>query len=104
MISGLGFQEILIIAVVVLVVFGPKRLPELMRMAGRVTRDLRRLAWDFRSALDLDSLEQDLDGKPPKSADINGNNATVSSYDEEPGTQAHITASDSDDVPLQSDE
>ena len=61
MISGLGFQEIVVIAVVVLVVFGPKRLPELMRMAGKLTRDLRRLAWEFRSALDLDSLEKDID-------------------------------------------
>lgn len=38
----IGFQELIMIAVVALVVVGPKRLPELAKTAGRVFADLKR--------------------------------------------------------------
>ncbi len=52
MFAGIGFQEILVILIVALLVFGPKRIPELARNLGRLTRELRYLAWEFRSALE----------------------------------------------------
>ena len=58
MITGLGFQEITLILAIVLIVFGPRRLPELMRRAGQLSREFRRIAWEFRSALDIESLEE----------------------------------------------
>jgi TatA/E family protein of Tat protein translocase len=39
---GLGFSEILLILVVALLVFGPKRLPEIAQGLGRALGDLRR--------------------------------------------------------------
>jgi sec-independent protein translocase protein TatA len=59
MISGIGFQEILIVLVVALLIFGPRRLPELARHLGRLTRELRQLAWEFRSALELETFEHE---------------------------------------------
>lgn len=59
MISGIGFQEILIILLVALLIFGPRRLPELARHLGRLMRELRQLAWEFRSALELETLEDE---------------------------------------------
>lgn len=44
--------ELVTIAVVALVVFGPHRLPEIARRAGRVLRDLRDAAADFRSSIE----------------------------------------------------
>lgn len=44
--------EILTIAVVALVVFGPRRLPELSRKAGKVLRELKDTAEDLRRGLE----------------------------------------------------
>jgi sec-independent protein translocase protein TatB len=49
---GVGFFEIIIIAVVALVVIGPKRLPDVMRQAGRLFVHVRRTANDVRSSFD----------------------------------------------------
>lgn len=40
----LSFTKILVLAVVALVVFGPKELPKVAGQAGRMLRDLRRIA------------------------------------------------------------
>ncbi|MDP1808052.1 MAG: twin-arginine translocase TatA/TatE family subunit [Actinomycetota bacterium] len=39
---GLGIPELLIILVVVLVIFGPKKLPELGKAIGSTLRELRK--------------------------------------------------------------
>lgn len=44
--------EILTIAVVALVVFGPKRLPEISRKAGKVLRELKNAAEDLRRGIE----------------------------------------------------
>lgn len=54
-ILGIGPLELILIAVLVLLVFGPERLPTLMRQAGRAVRRLRefyvRFATDLRTEL-----------------------------------------------------
>jgi Tat protein translocase TatB subunit len=54
----IGIGEILVIAVVGLLVFGPDRLPEMARQAGRWVRDLRRMVAKARSEVS-DSLGVD---------------------------------------------
>jgi sec-independent protein translocase protein TatB len=41
---GVGIPELMVIAVVAVVVFGPDRLPEYARQAGRLVRQFRNLA------------------------------------------------------------
>lgn len=41
-IGNLGFSEILLITVIVLVFFGPRRIPEVARSVGRTLRELKR--------------------------------------------------------------
>ncbi len=48
----IGFQEILVIGVIALLVFGPTKLPELGRMFGRALREFRRASDDFRSTVE----------------------------------------------------
>ncbi len=48
----IGFQELLLILLIALVVFGPKRLPELGRALGRALREFRRASDEFRSTIE----------------------------------------------------
>ena len=51
---GIGGWEMLLIAVVALLVFGPKRLPELARTMGKGLSEFRRASSDLRRSFDLD--------------------------------------------------
>ena len=48
---GIGFSELLVILVVALVAFGPDRLPDFARQAGRAVRQVRRLTHQARDDL-----------------------------------------------------
>jgi sec-independent protein translocase protein TatB len=48
---GIGLPELVVIAFVAVVVFGPDRLPEYARQAGRFVRQLRNLAQSAQSQL-----------------------------------------------------
>ena len=48
---GVGLTELVVIIVVALVVFGPERLPEFARQAGRFVRQLRNLAQSAQTQL-----------------------------------------------------
>ena len=48
----IGLQEMLIIGVIALLVFGPSKLPELGRMFGRAMREFRRASEEFRSTVE----------------------------------------------------
>jgi sec-independent protein translocase protein TatB len=48
---GIGLPELLVILVVAVVVFGPDRLPEFGRQAGRMVRQVRRFALNAQSEL-----------------------------------------------------
>jgi Tat protein translocase TatB subunit len=48
----IGFQEMLLIGVLALLVFGPSKLPELGRMVGRAMREFRRASDEFRSTVE----------------------------------------------------
>ncbi|MBO0662772.1 twin-arginine translocase subunit TatB [Jiella sp. CQZ9-1] len=56
-----GWSELLVIAVVLVVVVGPKDLPGMLRTFGRVTRQLRAMAGDFRRQFDDALKEAELD-------------------------------------------
>lgn len=44
----LGWQEIALLAVFALIVFGPKRLPDIARQVGRFVAEVRRVSRDFQ--------------------------------------------------------
>jgi sec-independent protein translocase protein TatB len=48
---GIGLPELMVIAVVAVVVFGPEKLPEYARQAGKLVRQLRNLAQNAQSQL-----------------------------------------------------
>ncbi len=58
---SLGFGEIVVILILALLIFGPKRLPEMGRQIGKSMREFRRAASDLRA-----EIEEDLDDEPPR--------------------------------------
>jgi len=58
-IQGLGWQELLIVLVIVLVLFGAKRLPEIAKSLGKAGKEFREaskdLAGDVKSGLEDDT-------------------------------------------------
>src|ERR1700757_2463134 len=48
----IGLQELVLIFVIALLVFGPKNLPQLGRALGRAMREFRRASDEFRSTLE----------------------------------------------------
>jgi len=57
----IGLQEMLVIGVIALLVFGPSRLPELGRMVGRAMREFRRASDEFRSTVETNLNLNDSD-------------------------------------------
>jgi Tat protein translocase TatB subunit len=56
---GIGFGEMLIIAVVLLLAVGPRQLPALMKSVGKGMRELRRASDDLRRSTGIDELFDD---------------------------------------------
>jgi len=48
----IGFPEMLVILVVALIIFGPRKLPELGRSLGRSINEFKRASNELRSTLD----------------------------------------------------
>ena len=48
-VSGIGFTEILLVAVVVFIVFGAKRLPEIMRSVGKALNEFKKVTSDLQN-------------------------------------------------------
>jgi len=59
---GIGMQELILILVIALIVFGPKRLPELARSMGRAVAEFRKASDDIKESLTL-NLEEEKEWK-----------------------------------------
>lgn len=57
----IGWSELLVIGVVLIVVVGPKDLPRMLRTFGKTTTQLKRMAGDFRKQFDEALREAELD-------------------------------------------
>ncbi|MBA3350427.1 MAG: twin-arginine translocase TatA/TatE family subunit, partial [Actinobacteria bacterium] len=66
----LGPLEIIAVAVIALIVFGPQRLPEIARTMGRMISEFKRqaneLTSEFKTGLDLDLDDDDDDDEIPE--------------------------------------
>ncbi|NIR59545.1 MAG: twin-arginine translocase TatA/TatE family subunit, partial [Gammaproteobacteria bacterium] len=67
--GGLGIWEVLLILLVLLLVFGPRRLPELGGALGKGIREFRRSITDLRSEIaQAGSDKKELDAPKPTGA------------------------------------
>ena len=68
MFSGIGIWEVLLIIVVILVVLGPQRVPEIARKLGQAVRTIRKASSDLTTTM---SRELDVSGTNPPKSHIN---------------------------------
>jgi len=63
----IGFPEMLVILVVALIIFGPRKLPELGRSLGRSINEFKRASNELRTTLDdeIRSEERRTAAQPP---------------------------------------
>lgn len=77
----IGWSELLVIAVVLIVVVGPKDLPPMIRAFGKTMAGLRKMAGDFRSQFDEALKEADMDDVRQTISDVRNLNPTNSLRD-----------------------
>ena len=86
---GIGFQEMLIILVVVLIFFGPKRLPDLAKSLGKGIAEFKKASEEVRKGIE-DAVKEESAEEAPKPPE------NLSEYGKAPGSDpasAHESAS-----------
>ena len=59
----IGTQELILVGLVALIIFGPRKLPQMARKFGKMMTELKKVSNDFRSTWEREaSLEEDLPG------------------------------------------
>ena len=97
----IGLQEMLIIGVIALLVFGPSKLPELGRMFGRAMREFRRASDEFRSTVETNLHINDPEPVTGAPSPLMGDSPVPLSSPpaELPATSSETTATQTDLVP-----
>ena len=65
MIGSLGIPELLAILVIALLIFGPRKLPEIGRTLGKALGEFRRATTDLKRTLDTELSAEELNPPPP---------------------------------------
>jgi TatA/E family protein of Tat protein translocase len=87
MFGSIGGPELLVIFVIALLIFGPKKLSEIGRTLGKGVAEFRKAATDLRDTLDADVARSE--GSNPKSPALTG-----PSVEQEPATANDATSRD----------
>jgi len=76
-----GVQEMVVIFLVALVLFGPKKLPELGRTVGKAISEFRRAQSELKATLEHHMTELERENDSLKEVTRNFNNQIMSHYD-----------------------
>ena len=72
-IFGVGLPEVTVILILALLIFGPKKLPELGKQLGKTLKRLKKASNEFQNEIDQVMNEEDKD-ESPKSIESNQTN------------------------------
>jgi len=66
--ESIGMQELILIGAIALIIFGPRKLPHLMRKAGKIMAEFRRATSDFKETwereVDFEDFKEPAEIKP----------------------------------------
>jgi sec-independent protein translocase protein TatA len=60
---GIGFTELIVILVIILILFGPGKLPEIGKALGKGIREFKDAQKNIKKEIENDSEEEDKDSK-----------------------------------------
>ena len=72
-IFGVGLPEVTVILILALLIFGPKKLPELGKQLGKTLKSLKKASNEFQNEIDQVMNEEDKE-ESPKSLESNQTN------------------------------
>lgn len=55
---SIGMPELILVFVVAMLIFGPRKLPEIGRMLGKAMREFKKAADDFKEAINQEPPEE----------------------------------------------
>lgn len=90
MLPQFGFTEFLFVAIIALIVVGPKDLPMMMRKLGRFVAKGKSMAREFQSAFDDIARQAELDELRKEIEDLRRDNALTEAVDDLKKTEADI--------------
>ena len=61
---NLGFPEMIFLFLIALLIFGPKKLPEVGRQIGRALNEFKRASNEFKSQIESEIAQLDRDTEP----------------------------------------
>ena len=96
---NLGLPEMMFIFVIALIIFGPKKLPEIGRQVGKALNEFKRASNEFKAQIESEISQLDVDTSrrqihPPAEAP----HGTVASGDVSPVTGLAVTPPESNPV------
>jgi len=91
MFGSLGFSEVMMILIIGLIIFGPKKLPEIGRSLGNAIREFRRASNDIMNTL---SLENEYSSTTRRSYSDYSSYSEPTSYTDQTVSQSDIVADD----------
>ena len=65
MLGSIGFPEMMFILVVALLIFGPRRLPEIGRTIGRALGEFRRATGELKRSIETEVSLEEKPAPPP---------------------------------------
>jgi len=96
MFGSIGMPELIIILVIALIIFGPRKLPELGRSLGRSINEFKKASNELRSTLEEEIRVEETrerttpaSATPPAATPAPVDTATVSRTTTAPGTGTH---------------
>jgi sec-independent protein translocase protein TatB len=105
MMNRMSFSETIFLFFLALIIFGPKKLPEIARQVGKYLNEFKRASNEFKAQIEQEIAHLEVENKPtilPPSPSPEGTNRRTpySALSEARAPEAPATAAASDDEPL----
>jgi len=57
---GIGMPELIIILIIALIIFGPKKLPEMGKALGRAIKEFKKTSQELKEEIELEDIQEPL--------------------------------------------